>query len=224
LRDRATVHPGEYVVVEVRDTGTGIATDKLPHIFEPFFTTKKVGEGTGLGLSTVYGIVKQTGGFVFADSDDTGTCFSVYLPVNEDPDEVEELVAKPKPVSDLTGRGHILLVEDEAPVRSFAARALTLRGYTVTEAESGEEALEILSDKDVQFDVYVSDVIMPGRDGPTWVREAMKDRPNAKVVFVSGYAEDAFNNGQPEIPNSLFLAKPFSLAELTQKVKEQIDA
>lgn len=168
--------------------------------------------------------MKQTGGFVFADSDNAGTVFSIYLPVNEEEDEIEEAAPPEKPASDLTGRGHILLVEDEAPVRSFAARALSLRGYTVTEAESGEEALEILADKDVHFDVYVSDVIMPGRDGPTWVREAMKDRPNAKVVFVSGYAEDAFNNGEPDIPNASFLAKPFSLVELTQKVKEQFDA
>ncbi len=223
-RDRAIVHPGDYVVVEVRDTGTGIAPDKISKIFEPFFTTKKPGEGTGLGLSTVYGIIKQTGGFVFVDSDvGAGTCFSIYLPVNEEPDEAEEAPTAPV-VSDLTGRGRVLLVEDEAPVRSFAARALKLRGYTVTEAASGEEALEILSDKGARFDVYVSDVVMPGKDGPTWVREAMRETPDTKVVFVSGYAEDAFRNGQPDIPHAAFLAKPFSLVELTQKVKEQIDA
>ncbi len=223
-RDRAIVYPGDYVVVEVRDTGTGIAPDKISKIFEPFFTTKKPGEGTGLGLSTVYGIVKQTGGFVFVDSDvGAGTCFSIYLPVNEEPDEAEEAPQAPA-VTDLTGRGRVLLVEDEAPVRSFAARALKLRGYTVTEAASGEEALEILSDKGVRFDVYVSDVVMPGKDGPTWVREAMREAPDTKVVFVSGYAEDAFRNGKPDIPHAAFLAKPFSLVELTQKVKEQIDA
>ena len=223
-RDRAIVYPGDYVVVEVRDTGTGIPPDKISKIFEPFFTTKKPGEGTGLGLSTVYGIVKQTGGFVFVDSEvGAGTCFSIYLPVNEEPDEVVEVPAAPK-TNDLTGRGRVLLVEDEAPVRSFAARALKLRGYTVTEAASGEEALEILSDKGARFDVYVSDVVMPGKDGPTWVREAMRETPETKVVFVSGYAEDAFRNGQPDIPNAAFLAKPFSLVELTQKVKEQIDA
>ena len=222
-RDRAVVHPGDYVVVEVRDTGVGIPKDKISKIFEPFFTTKKVGEGTGLGLATVYGIIKQTGGFVFVDSTEgAGSQFLIYLPVNEEP----EKLAKPAPVvevieSDQTGRGRVLLVEDEAPVRAFAARALALRGYTVTQASSGEEALDVLEGGE-EFDVFVSDVVMPGKNGPTWVREALSTRPDAKVVFVSGYAEDAFQDGDPEIPNAAFLAKPFSLVELTQKVKEQI--
>ncbi len=222
-RDRAVVHPGEYVVVEVRDTGVGISKDKITKIFEPFFTTKKVGEGTGLGLATVYGIIKQTGGFVFVDSTEgAGTQFLIYLPVNDEPEDVVE----PTPVvavieSDQTGRGRVLLVEDEAPVRAFAARALALRGYTVTQASSGEEALDVL-EGDEEFDVFVSDVVMPGKNGPTWVREALSSRPDSKVVFVSGYAGDAFQDGDPEIPNAAFLAKPFSLVELTQKVKEQI--
>lgn len=225
-RDRAIVHPGEYVIVEVRDTGAGIPADKMPRIFEPFFTTKKVGEGTGLGLATVYGIIKQTGGFVFVDSEvGGGTQFHIYLPVNEDPIEEEKPPAAPIRVEESDGpaRGRVLLVEDEAPVRAFAARALALRGYSVTQACSGEEALEVLSDGS-EFDVYISDVVMPGKNGPTWVREALSDRPDAKVVFVSGYAEDAFKDGNPDIPNAAFLAKPFSLVELTQKVKEQIDA
>ena len=224
-RDRATVNPGDYVVVEVQDSGCGIPNDQLTKIFEPFFTTKKIGEGTGLGLSTVYGIIKQTGGFVFVDSSkDKGTCFSVYLPVNDDAEPVEK-PAPEKPVStDLTGRGHVLLVEDEAPVRSFAARALALRGYTVTEAVSGEDALDILGRSEDKFDIFVSDVIMPGIDGPTWVCEALKTFPDTKVVFVSGYAEDAFSDDQPEIKDSAFLPKPFSLNDLTSKVKEMLDA
>ena len=125
--------------------------------------------------------------------------------------------------SDQSGRGRVLLVEDEAPVRAFATRALALRGYTVTQACSGEEALDVLSQGD-EFDVFVSDVVMPGKNGPTWVREALEIRPNAKVIFVSGYAEDAFHDDDPDIPNAAFLAKPFSLVELTQKVKEQIEA
>jgi len=224
-RDRAVVHPGDYVVVEVRDTGVGIPTDKITKIFEPFFTTKKVGEGTGLGLATVYGIIKQTGGFVFVDSaEGAGSQFLIYLPVNDEPEDVTEAPVVVEAVeSDQTGRGRVLLVEDEAPVRAFAARALALRGFTVTQASSGEEALDVLKDGK-EFDIFVSDVVMPGKNGPTWVREALRTRPDAKVVFVSGYAEDAFQDGNPEIPNAAFLAKPFSLVELTQKVKEQIEA
>lgn len=128
-------------------------------------------------------------------------------------DEPEEVVT-PRPVievsqSDQSGHGRVLLVEDEAPVRAFAARALALRGYTVTQACSGEEALDIL-DRGDEFDVFVSDVVMPGRNGRTWVREAMKTRLDAKVIFVSGYAEDAFKDGDPDIANAAFLAKPFS--------------
>jgi len=222
-RDRAIVSPGEYVVVEVRDTGEGIPPDTRAKIFEPFFTTKKPGEGTGLGLSTVYGIVKQTGGFVFVDSETGGgTSFTIYLPVNEEP-EVVELTQEVSQPQDLTGRGQILLVEDEAPVRAFASRALTLRGYTVTEAESGEKALEILNKSAFRFDVFVSDVVMPGKDGPTWVREALQKWPGTRVVFMSGYAEDSFGKGKPDIPQADFLAKPFSLVELAHKIKMQID-
>ncbi len=224
--DRAVVPPGDYVIVEVRDTGDGIPKDKLPKIFEPFFTTKKVGKGTGLGLSTVYGIVKQTGGFIFAESEEgAGSLFTIYLPVNEDVEiEQPEFNNLENPPSDLTGRGNVLLVEDEAPVRSFASRALSMRGYSVTEASSGDEALEVLAECQIQFDVIISDVVMPGKDGPTWVAEAMETLPDIRVVFISGYAEGAFSNGGKDIPNASFLAKPFSLRELTQKVKEQIDA
>lgn len=224
-RDQAIVQPGDYVVVEVRDTGVGIAKDKVSKIFEPFFTTKKVGEGTGLGLSTVYGIVKQSGGFIFVDSEvGVGSNFLIYLPANDEVIDAVEEPPRPAPNPiDHTGRGRILLVEDEAPVRAFAARALTLRGYSVTEAASGEEALEVLASTSTRFDVFVSDVVMPGMDGPSWVREAMKSVPDVKVIFVSGYAEDSFKDGKIEIPNASFLAKPFSLVELTQKVKDQIE-
>lgn len=226
-RDRAVVPMGEYVVIEVTDSGTGIPEDKISQIFEPFFTTKPTGEGTGLGLSTAYGIIKQTGGFIFADSPEgKGACFSIYLPahykIDDDDEEDMNLPAKPA-TRDMTGTGVVLLVEDEAPVRSFAARALSLRGYSVLEAASAEEALEILDDEDLHVDIFVSDVIMPGMDGPTWVREALKTRPEVPVVFVSGYAEDAFKDGQQEIKGSIFLPKPFSLNELTEKVKDQMN-
>jgi two-component system cell cycle sensor histidine kinase/response regulator CckA len=222
-RDRAVILPGEYVVIEVADSGTGIPRDKLNKIFEPFYTTKPVGEGTGLGLSTAYGIIKQTGGFIFADSPPgKGAIFTIYLPAYEKAEAAPAPPAEPKRPRDLTGRGHVLLVEDEDPVRAFAARALRLRGYTVTEASSGEEALDLIEDGALPVDIVVSDVIMPGLDGPGWVREARKARPDVKVIFMSGYAEDALAGGG--IDEAGFLPKPFTLNELTQKVKETLEA
>ncbi len=224
-RDRAVILKGDYVVIEVADSGTGIPEGKINKIFEPFFTTKQVGEGTGLGLSTAYGIIKQTGGFIFAASPPgQGAVFTIYLPAYEKAEMPPPPDPEPRRPRDLSGRGLVLLVEDEDAVRSFAARALQLRGYTVMEAASGEEALEILKDAGLHVDIMVSDVIMPGLDGPAWVREARKTRPDAKVIFVSGYAEDAFVGGESGIPNSAFLPKPFTLPELTQKVKEVLDA
>ncbi len=223
-RDRAVVEPGEYVTVIVEDAGTGIAPDKLQKIFEPFYTTKRTGEGTGLGLSTAYGIVKQSGGFIFVDSEaGEGTKFTLIFPVYDGPLESVAPVEKPAAQSAPSqGDGVVLLVEDEAPVRAFAARALRLRGYTVIEAKSAEEALELLGNKELMIDVFVTDVVMPGMDGPTWVVEALKTRPDAKVVFVSGYAEESFGDTQARIPNSVFLPKPFSLSDLTETVQEQL--
>ncbi len=329
-RDRATVPAGDYVVVRVIDHGTGIAPERLPKIFEPFYTTKRLGEGTGLGLSTAYGIVKQTGGFIFADSvEGEGTVFSLYFPAcnvaaaaeaagqaagaqqatfppaaktgedapsGDDPGlaaRIAGLLAKPEaaggglqddameqpqpvalrgaageslarptgPAADARlgagpdgglargeavvenglgmgaspaadhgafgllprkGDGVVLLVEDEAPVRAFASRALRLRGWSVIEADSAEAALTLLADPRIEVDVFVTDVIMPGKDGPTWVREALVDRPDTRVVFVSGYAEDAFAEQKSLIPHSVFLPKPFSLSELTSTVQAQL--
>ncbi|MDV7269798.1 ATP-binding protein [Thioclava sp. A2] len=225
-RDRVSVPKGAYVVVRVSDEGTGIAADKIGKIFEPFFTTKRVGEGTGLGLSTAYGIVKQTGGYIFCDSVvGSGTSFSIYLPSYahlagaSDPVEIaqisEDTPAEPRQAT-------VLLVEDEAPVRAFAARALQLRGYTVLEADCGEEALEMIEDPAVHVDIFVTDVIMPGMDGPTWVAKALEQRPGTAVVFVSGYAEDVFSEGRAPVQNAVFLPKPFSLSELTATVQNQL--
>ena len=245
-RDRATVPKGDYVVVKVRDEGTGIPADKLTKIFEPFFTTKRTGEGTGLGLSTVYGIIKQTGGFIFVDSVvGAGSTFTLMFPAHAGPISDAAATARSPasptlplptqaampPRGPLTttvapalrkGEGVVLLVEDEAPVRAFASRALRMRGYTVLEADSAEQALKTLADPNLVVDVFVTDVIMPGMDGPSWVREALKVRPDVKVVFVSGYAEDSFTETQSRIPNSVFLPKPFSLSELTATVQGQI--
>jgi two-component system cell cycle sensor histidine kinase/response regulator CckA len=227
-RDRAVVPAGKYALVTVRDTGHGISQDKLSKIFEPFFTTKRQGEGTGLGLSTAYGIVKQTGGFIFVDSEPgEGSTFLLYFPIHEpaaDDLVAEQIVAiaEPKRMLSRQGEGVVLLVEDEAPVRAFASRALRLRGYTVLEAESAEAALSLLDDPALNVDIFVTDVIMPGMDGPSWVREALKRRPNVKVVFVSGYAEDSFADTQERIANSVFLPKPFSLNDLAATVQGQL--
>ncbi|MEO1550784.1 MAG: ATP-binding protein [Pseudomonadota bacterium] len=224
-RDRATVLPGNYVLIEVADTGVGIQPDKIGKIFEPFYTTKQVGEGTGLGLSTVYGIVKQTGGFIFCDSAmGTGTTFSIYLPQDEGEEAPQAPPERPMVPKDLSGRGTILLVEDEDPVRSFAARALELRGYSVIEAACGEDALDIVADLGVQIDLFVSDVIMPGLDGPSWVARALQDRPNTPTIFMSGYAEDVFAEQSSPVDGASFLAKPFSLTDLAEMVKDQMPA
>ncbi len=223
-RDRVKVPPGDYIVLRVVDQGTGIPADKLNKIFEPFYTTKRPGEGTGLGLSTAYGIVKQTGGFIFADSKlSEGSTFSLYFPAYDAPATVAvEVPRASREMLSETADGVVLLVEDEAPVRAFASRALRLKGYSVLEADSAETALELLSDPDIKVDIFVTDVIMPGKDGPTWVREALRDRPDTKVVFVSGYAEDAFSEHKALIPNSVFLPKPFSLNDLTMTVQRQL--
>lgn len=223
-RDRADIAAGDYVVIQVRDTGSGIPADQLPKIFEPFFTTKKTGEGTGLGLSTAYGIVKQTGGYIFVDSElGKGSVFTLYFPLHTQSETSTEHVAPETPKSSASaGEGVVLLVEDEAPVRAFASRALRLRGYTVIEAENAEMALEILSDDALEIDVFVTDVIMPGMDGPTWVKKALERRPETRIIFVSGYAEESLAENQMRVPNSVFLPKPFSLNQLTNVVHEQL--
>jgi two-component system cell cycle sensor histidine kinase/response regulator CckA len=218
----------DYLLIEVSDTGTGMPADVIDKIFEPFFTTKEVGKGTGLGLSTVFGIVKQSGGFIYVDSTvGKGTTFSIYLPRHvPTPEEIAE-AAKPevvkKPAADMTGQGTILLVEDEDPVRAVNARALTARGYTVLEAASGVEALQIMEESG-PVDLVVSDVVMPEMDGPTLLRELRKRHPTLKVVFVSGYAEDAFKKNLPEGEEFNFLPKPFSLKQLVETVKQVMSA
>ncbi len=223
-RDRATVPAGDYVLVKVMDNGKGIPPDKLGKIFEPFFTTKRTGEGTGLGLSTAYGIVKQTGGYIFVDTVvGEGTTFSLFFPHHT---AEAKTAMKPLPVGapriKTSAEGVVLLVEDEAPVRAFATRALRLRGYTVLEADHAEAALSMLQNEDLHVDIFVTDVIMPGLDGPTWVRQALKSRPDTKVVFMSGYPEDAFDDGEPQVLGAAFLPKPFSLKDLTDTVQNQL--
>lgn len=222
----------DYVLVEVSDTGTGMPPEIVDKIFEPFFSTKEVGKGTGLGLSTVYGIVKQTGGFVYVDSEPgEGTTFRIFLPRHHPAEDVQSDAAtangtaeKPpgeaKPRADLTGQGTILLVEDEEGLRSLNARGLRSRGYSVIEASNGIEAMEALDEKNGAVDLVVSDVVMPEMDGPTLLREMRIRNPNLKIIFVSGYAEEAFDKSLPENEQFAFLAKPFALSALVEKVKQ----
>ncbi len=229
----------DYVQVEVTDTGTGIPPDIIEKIFEPFFSTKEVGKGTGLGLSTVYGIVKQTGGFVYADSKPGMTAFRIFLP-RHIPGAEEALALLPPaevPViagamsaadsmakaatADLTGQGVILLVEDEEGLRGLNARGLSSRGYTVLQAGNGVEALEVL-EKEGAVDLVVSDVVMPEMDGPTLLKELRARDPKVKIIFVSGYAEEAFSKNLPTEEQYNFLAKPFTLKQLVAEVKKTL--
>ena len=225
-RELEIMPAGAYVLIEVTDQGTGIPKEIVGRIFEPFFSTKEVGSGTGLGLSTVYGIVKQTGGFIFVDSEvGVGTKFSLYLPQHqrkegeaEPPPLLDPLdVAAPR---DLTGVGTILLVEDEDPVRLFSARALRNKGYTVLEAKSGEAALQIIQAGAEPIHLIVTDVVMPRMDGPTLIKTVRETHPDMKVVFISGYTEDTFRKRIGDDADIHFLAKPFSLKQLAFKVKE----
>jgi two-component system cell cycle sensor histidine kinase/response regulator CckA len=200
----------DYSAVSIADTGTGIPASILSKVFEPFFTTKEVGKGTGLGLSTVYGIVKQSGGFIFADSKvGEGTRFTIYLPVHrvEEEKETGRRAAKKDSEGELWGTGTILLVEDEPMVRTVAERALTRHGYQVLTANNGEEALEIV-DRGDEIALLISDVVMPLMDGPTMVREARKTRPDLPILFMSGYAEEQLRKSI-DIANVAFLPKPF---------------
>jgi len=222
----------DYVRIEITDTGTGIPPEIVDKIFEPFFSTKEVGKGTGLGLSTVYGIVKQTGGFVYVDSEaGKGTSFRIFLPRHHPEQEVQpdtavangaarETAAEAKPRADLTGQGTILLVEDEEGLRSLNARGLRSRGYSVIEASNGIEALEALEEKNGAVDLVVSDVVMPEMDGPTLLKTMRGRNPDLKIIFVSGYAEDAFEKSLPENQQFAFLPKPFTLSQLVAAVKE----
>ncbi|MDF2094919.1 hybrid sensor histidine kinase/response regulator [Aquibaculum arenosum] len=216
-----TVPPGRYVMVEIEDSGQGIAPENLERVFEPFFSTKDVGEGTGLGLSTVYGIIKQTDGHVFIDSEvGHGTTVTLYLPQHEaeaQPEEKTTVRAR-----DLSGQGRILLVEDEEAVRSFSARTLRNKGYEVLEAASGDQALEVIEGLDAAtpLDLLITDVVMPRVDGPTLVGHARERLPDLKVIYISGYAEDSFRSKLGQDALISFLPKPFSLKQLAERVKE----
>jgi two-component system cell cycle sensor histidine kinase/response regulator CckA len=222
----AIMPAGEYVRIDVSDTGIGIPGEHVGKIFDPFFTTKPVGQGTGLGLATVYGIVKQTGGFITVDSEvGRGATFTIYLPRFEvDPNAVA--VAEPERLAprDVTGQDTILLVEDEEAVRSFAARALKLRGYNVLEASGGEEALDIVRAAISPIHLLITDVVMPNMDGPTLVRHVRKLSPQTRIIFMSGYAEETFRRNDEKAEDLHFLPKPFGLKQLAAKVKDVLSS
>ena len=234
----------DFVVIDVADAGTGIPPEIMDKIFEPFFTTKEVGKGTGLGLSMVYGIIKQSGGYVFPESEvGVGTTFHIFLPrhipvdvpagegvdgqpaVADNAESAARAKAAQSDDMDLTGNSAVvLLVEDEEAVRRGGKRMLETRGYTVHEAGTGVEALEILEELDGKVDVVVSDVVMPEMDGPTLLGEIRKLYPDLKFIFVSGFAEDAFARNLPEGSKFGFLPKPFSLKQLATTVREMLDS
>src|SRR5438477_4333953 len=200
-----TMPETDHMLIKINNTCTTIPTNIRDKIFEPFFSTKEVGKGTGLGLSTVYGIVKQTGGFIYVNSEaGKGTSFHIFLPRHHPELDVQpeaaakETPAEAKPRADLTGQGTILLVEDEEGLRSLNARGLRSRGYSVIEASNGLEALEALEEKNGAVDLVVSDVVMPEMDGPSLLKAMRGRNPELKIIFVSGYAEDAFEKSLPE--------------------------
>jgi two-component system cell cycle sensor histidine kinase/response regulator CckA len=239
------VPAADYVLVEVTDTGTGIPPGIIDKIFEPFFSTKEVGKGTGLGLSTAYGIVKQTGGFIYAESTPDNTVFRIFLPryvpgaeetleqipITEAPEIAGAMSAADSmaraAADDLTGQGTILLVEDEEGLRALNARGLASRGYTVLEAGNGMEAIDIF-ERQGDVDLVVSDVVMPEMDGPTLLKELRQRDPKVKIIFVSGYAEEAFAKNLPSNEHGraqyAFLAKPFTLKQLVAEVKKTMAA
>ncbi len=217
--------PADYVLIEVQDTGTGMSQEIMDKIFEPFFTTKELGKGTGLGLSTVYGIVKQSEGFIYPESTvGSGTTFRIFLPRHRPTaTEVQAKVGQ-APVKDLTGHERILVVEDEESVRSFSVSALRLTGYEVFEAGSGEEALEVLEELNGEIDLLISDVAMPEMDGPTLLMKVRETLPNLKVIFVSGYAEESVRKDIAGDKSVEFLGKPYTLNQINSKVKEVLSS
>jgi two-component system cell cycle sensor histidine kinase/response regulator CckA len=212
--------PGDYVLIEVGDTGVGIPKSDIDRIFEPFYSTKEVGAGTGLGLSTVHGVVKQADGYIFVDSVvGEGTKFSIFLPRHQAAAVAAARQAAPM-LGDLTGTGTVLLVEDEDAVRLFSARALRNKGYKVLEAKGGETAIELMKNLPEPVDLLITDIVMPDMDGPALVEWVRAREPDMRVICISGYAEDTFRKRIAEATNIHFLPKPFSLEQLAGKVKE----
>jgi signal transduction histidine kinase len=212
------IRPGHYVTLSVSDTGMGMDKETQSRIFEPFFTTKEKGKGTGLGLSTVYGIVKQTGGYVMVQSEERrGTTFQIYLPRAEG--AADKHIA-PVALAASGGSETVLLVEDEESVRQLVRETLAARGYRVMEAENGESGIAAAARYDGKIDLVITDVVMPGMGGRELVKQLAETRPNTKVLYLSGYTEDAIVNEGSIESGAGFLQKPFTLQNLSRKVRE----
>jgi two-component system cell cycle sensor histidine kinase/response regulator CckA len=210
---------GPYVMISVSDTGQGMDRDTQARIFEPFFTTKEKGKGTGLGLSTVYGIIKQSGGYVFVQSElGRGTVFTIYFPRVDEPSA--SLGALPASLAAVGGAETILLVEDEESVRQLVRETLESRGYHVLEAANGQDALAVAASHADTIHLIITDVVMPGLSGHELVQKLLPARPGTKVLYLSGYAEDAFASPLPADGKRIFLQKPFTLQSLSRRVRE----
>jgi two-component system, cell cycle sensor histidine kinase and response regulator CckA len=221
-RNFESVQAGPYVLLTVSDTGHGMDPETVRRIFEPFFTTKEVGKGTGLGLSTVYGIVKQSGGYVSVDSEvGRGTTFRIHLPQVEE--EVGEIETRPRLRALLPGKETVLLVEDDTQVRSIAATALEMSGYDVLTAANGAEALRLCQRFNSKIDLLLTDMVMPRMGGQELSSRLLKLRPGTRVLYMSGYSENAIVHHGAIEEGTDFIEKPFSLEALTRKTREVLD-
>jgi len=221
LAHHGDVPPGRYVMLAVSDTGVGIAEENRPHIFEPFYTTKRRGEGTGLGLATVYGIVTQSGGAIWVDTElGRGTTFRAYFPVAVP--TTDELVRTPAPVA-LGGDETILVAEDQAEVRSVTQAILTRHGYTVLSADGGEQALGLVRECDRPIDLLLTDVVMPVMSGRDLVARLREILPDVRVLYTSGYIDDAIVRHGILESAMVFIQKPFTPSQLLSKVREVLD-
>lgn len=214
------VAPGDYVKLSVIDTGTGISKDMQGHIFDPFFTTKEVGKGTGLGLATVYGIVKQSGGYVWVDSElGRGACFTIYLPRVRGAIALDMLT---KAEARLRGTETLLVAEDEEALREVVCVFLRSLEYTILEADSGQQAISLASQYDGHIDLLITDLVMPGMSGTELAQMLGNLRPDLKTMYMSGYSDDAVLRHDVHELGTTFLQKPFSLGTLARKVRDML--
>ncbi len=219
----ASVEPGRYVMLAVSDTGCGMDAETQARIFEPFFTTKEMGKGTGLGLSTVYGIVKQSGGYIWVYRElGKGTSFKIYLPRVEDPSELSERV--PAPTATGGGSETILLVEDDEMVRVLTRTILEMRGYALLEARNAKEALHLAEEHSGPIHLLLTDTVMPGLSGPGLAERVASVRPDMNVLYRSGYTDNAMAHSGGREPRIAFLQKPFTPDALARKVREVLDS